>query len=53
MIELDEEQEALLKQLVDAFRKGIGGHEGSTWEEWELQRAKEEAMRIRDEIGWK
>lgn len=52
-MELTPEQEALLKQIVHAFRTGVGGEEGPTWEEWELQLAKEEAMRIRDEIGWK
>jgi len=53
VIELTEEQKELIRQIVESFRHGIGGSEGPTWEEWELQLAKEEALQIRDEIGWK
>ena len=47
MIELTEEQEVLLEELVNNFRRGINGPEGPTWEEFlEQERGGDEMIDI-------
>lgn len=45
MNQLDEQQEALLEQIVSAFRHGVGGEEGPSWEEFEKEQQERSELR--------
>lgn len=53
MMELTEEQDALIRQIVDSFRHGVGGSEGPTWEEHVAAKHGFVPVSTEDGLEWK